>query len=102
MQHYTSMSAAGRLRLAVRLMMPLLRLKHVFINLSDEELVERWREDVVRQFFSDQDYYEEGLPCDATQIGRFRSANSKASVAELLKATIDTAVFTKAIQPIEF
>jgi hypothetical protein len=30
------------------------------------------------------------LPCDATQIGRFRSAIGEAGVEELLKATIDS------------
>ena len=32
------------------------------------------------------------LPCDATQIGRFRTAIGEAGVEELSKATIDTAV----------
>ena len=49
----------------------LLYLKNSF-NLSDEELVERWAENVQRQFFSGMDYYEPRLPCDPTQIGRFR------------------------------
>jgi IS5 family transposase len=93
-------SAAGRPRLAVRLMVSLLYLKHAY-NLSDEELVERWAENVVWQFFSGQTYYETRLPCDATQVGRFRSAIGEAGV-ELLKATIDTAVSTKAVRSIEF
>jgi hypothetical protein len=42
------------------------------MNLSDEELVERWAENVQWQFFSGMEYYEPRLPCDATQIGRFR------------------------------
>ena len=39
-------SAAGRPRLPIRLMAALLSLKHAF-NLSDEELVARWSENVV-------------------------------------------------------
>ena len=39
-------SAAGRPRLPIRLMAALLYLKHAF-NLSDEELVQRWSENVV-------------------------------------------------------
>jgi IS5 family transposase len=39
-------SAAGRPRLPIRLMVALLYLKHAF-NLSDEELVARWSENVV-------------------------------------------------------
>jgi IS5 family transposase len=55
-------SAAGRPRLSIRLMASLLYLKHAF-NLSDEELVERWAENVVRQYFSGQTCYEPRLPC---------------------------------------
>ena len=94
-------SAAGRPRLPIRLMSALLYLKHAF-NLSDEELVERWAENVVWQYFSGQTYYEPRLPCDATQVGRFRTAIGEAGVEELLKATIDTAVTTNAVRPAEF
>ena len=58
-------SAAGRPRLPVRLMVALLYLKHAY-NESDESVVERWGQDVYFQFFSGQDYYEPRLPCDAT------------------------------------
>lgn len=95
------MSAAGRPRLSIRLMASLLYLKHAH-NLSDEDVVARWSENVVWQYFSGQTYYEPKLPCDATQIGRFRAAIGKAGVEELLKATIDTAVATKAVKPVEF
>lgn len=47
-------------------------------------------------------YYTPNFPCDATQIGRFRTAIGEAGVEELLKATIDTAVQTQAIRPAEF
>jgi len=77
-------SAAGRPRLPIRLMVSLLYLKHAF-NLSDEALVERWSENVVWQYFSGQAYYEPKLPCDATQIGRFRKGIGEAGVEEILK-----------------
>ncbi|OLG32951.1 transposase [Xanthomonas oryzae pv. oryzae] len=80
-------AAAGR----PRLMASLLYLKHAY-KLSDEELVERWAENVVWQHFSGMAFYEPRLPCDATQVGRFRAAIGEAGVEELLKATIDTAV----------
>ncbi|OLK47169.1 transposase [Xanthomonas oryzae pv. oryzae] len=80
-------AAAGR----PRLMASLLDLKHAY-KLSDEELVERWAENVVWQHFSGMAFYEPRLPCDATQVGRFRAAIGEAGVEELLKATIDTAV----------
>ena len=94
-------STAGRPRLPIRLMASLLYLKHAF-NVSDEELVIRWSENVVWQYFSGQEYYTPKLPCDATQIGRFRTAIGEAGVRALLKATIDTAVQTRAVKPAEF
>ena len=94
-------SVAGRPRLPIRLLASLLYLKQAF-DLSDEEVVERWAENVVWQYFSGQDYYAPRLPCDATQLGRFRSAIGEAGVEELLKATIDTAVTTQAVRPAEF
>jgi IS5 family transposase len=91
-------SPAGRPRLPIRLMVSLLYLKHAF-NLSDEELVSRWSENVLWQFFSGQAYYEHRVPCDATQLGRFRRALGEEGIEQLLKSTIETAVAIKAIQP---
>ena len=75
-------------------------LKNAF-NLSDEELVQRWSENVVWQFFSGMTYYEPRLPCEPTQIGRFRRALGEEGLEQLLKATIETAVEIKAIKPAE-
>ena len=91
-------SPAGRPRLPVRLMVSLLYLKNSF-NLSDEELVERWAENVQWQFFSGMDYYEPRLPCDATQIGRFRRLLGEDGLEQLFKATIECAVDIKAVRP---
>ena len=94
-------SAAGRPRLPIRLMASLVYLKHSY-NLSDEELVARWGENVLWQFFGGMEYYEHRQPCDPTQIGRFRRAIGEDGMELLLKATIDTAVDAKAIRPAEF
>jgi transposase, IS5 family len=94
-------SARGRQRLPIRLMVALLYLKHAF-NLSDEELVERWSENVQWQFFSGRAYYEPRLPCDATQIGRFRRLLGEAGVEQLLKTTLEAAVAMKVIDKREF
>ena len=93
-------SNAGRPKLPIRLMASLLYLKHSF-NLSDEEVAARWSENVLWQFFSGMAYYEHRLPCDATQIGRFRRDLGEEGLEHLLKATIDTAVAIKAVKPKE-
>lgn len=93
-------SNAGRPRLPIRLMASLLYLKHSF-NLSDEEVTACWSENVLWQFFSGQEYYEHRLPCDATQIGRFRRDLGEEGMELLLKATIDTALAIQAVKPSE-
>jgi len=93
-------SKAGRPKLPIRLMASLLYLKHSY-DLSDEELVVRWSENVLWQYFSGQTYYEHRLPCDATQIGRFRHDLGEGGLEELLKATINTAVAIKAVKVID-
>ena len=94
-------SNAGRPRLALRLMVALLYLKHAF-DLSDEELCQRWSENVVWQFFSGMAHYEPRLPCDATQIGRFRRALGEAGVEQLLKSTIEASVAMGVVKKTEF
>ena len=91
-------SLAGRPRLAVRLMVSLLYLKHAF-NESDESLCERWSENVYWQFFSGMTFYEPKLPCDPAQISRFRRALGEAGVEQLLKTTIEAAVAMNAARP---
>ena len=93
-------SNAGRPRLPIRLMASLLYLKHSF-DLSDEELVVRWSENIVWQFFSGREYYEARPPCDASQVVRFRRAIGEDGLEQLLKATIECAVEIKAVKPAE-
>ena len=47
-------------------------------------------------------YYEPRLPCDATQIGRFRRVLGEAGVEQLLKTTIEAAVHIGAVTKREF
>ena len=94
-------SSVGRPRLPIRLMCALLYLKHAF-NVSDEEVCKRWAENVVWQYVSGSDDDKPRLPCDATQIGRFRLTIGEAGMEAILKANIDTAVASQAIKPVEF
>jgi IS5 family transposase len=75
-------------------MASLLYPKHSF-NLSDEEIVIRWSENIVWQYFSGTAYYEHRLPCDANQIGRFRRALGEKGLKLSLRATIDMAAAIK-------
>src|SRR5471032_3244292 len=94
-------SAAGRPRLSVRLMVGLLYLKHAY-NESDDSVCERWAESVYFQYFCGEDYFQPRLPCDPTNLVRFRQALGEAGVEELLAATIAAAVQMKAVTPVEF
>ncbi|MDC6170907.1 hypothetical protein PO768_26160 [Paucibacter sp. XJ19-41] len=47
------------------------------------------------------EYYQSKLPCDATQIGRFRRVIGEAGVEQLLKTTIEAAVAIKAVNPVK-
>ena len=71
-----AISNAGRQRLPTRVMVALLYLKHSF-NESDEDVMQLWGETPTWQYFPGNEYFEHQLPCDSTQLGRFRSRPSK-------------------------
>ena len=93
-------SNAGRPRLGMRLMIAPNLLKNSF-DLSDEELVQRFAENVYWQHFAGFEYFDLRPPYDATQIGRFRTSLGEAGLAALLSATIHTAVDVGAIKKSE-
>nr|WP_255333850.1 IS5 family transposase [Thiomonas sp. FB-Cd] len=94
-------SNAGRPRVALRIMIALLYLKHAF-NESDEGVVQRWGETPTWQFFSGQAYFEHRQPCDATTLIKFRKLLGEDGVEELLAQTLNVAVDLKLIKPQEF
>ena len=94
-------SSAGRSRLPLRLMTALTLLKNSF-DLSDEELVQRFAENVYYQYFAGYEYFDPTAPCDPTQIGRFRGALGEAGMEELRKATMETALDVGAVRKNEF
>jgi IS5 family transposase len=94
-------SAAGRPRLPIRRMLGLLYLKHAF-NESDESVCERWAENVYFQYFCGEQYFQPQLPCDLTNLGRFRQVLGEAGVEELLATTIAAAANMKMVEHSEF
>lgn len=94
-------SAAGRPRLPIRLMVGLLYLKHAY-NESDETVCARWAENVYWQYFCGEQYFQSTLPCDPANLTRFRQALKLAGVEEMLAKTIETAVAIEAVKPREF
>ena len=64
-------STTGRPAVDTRLMASLLYLKHTFA-LSDEDVVERWKENPYWQHFSGERYFQHELPCDPSSPVRWR------------------------------
>lgn len=83
-------STTGRPALSTRLMAGLLYLKHLHA-LSDEEVVERWRENPYWQHFSGERYFRHDLPCDPSSLVRWRQRIGEAGCEWLLAQSIEAA-----------
>ena len=62
----------------------------------------RCAQDEYFQFFFGKEYFHSRLPCDPSNLVRFRQAPGEASLEELLATTIAAAVNMKAHTPAEF
>jgi IS5 family transposase len=71
----------------IRLMVSLLILKQLF-DLSDEAVVEKWTENPYYQYFSGQIYFTWELPCDASELTKFRNRIGKEGSEKILKLSI--------------
>ena len=83
-------STTGRPALPTRLVAGLLYLKHVYA-LSDEEVVERWVENPYYQHFCGERYFRHELPCDPSNLVRWRKRIGEEGVEWLLTETIEAA-----------
>lgn len=77
----------GRPSKPIRLMVSLLILKQMF-NESDESVVERWRENPYWQYFSGQEYFQWSLPCEHTELSKFRSRIGEKGVEKIFEESI--------------
>lgn len=80
--------SGGRPSLPIRLMAALTILKHTF-DLSDEALVEQWRQNPYWQFFSGGSFFRWKLPCDPSEMTRFRNRIGDEGCERILKASIE-------------
>lgn len=71
----------------IRLMVSLLILKYVR-NLSDENVVEQWSENIYYQYFSGEHHFQPAAPCVPTELVAFRQRIGEAGVELILKESI--------------
>lgn len=71
----------------IRLMVSLLILKHVR-NLSDENLVEQWAENIYYQYFSGEQFFQPTIPCVPTELVSFRQRIRESGVELILQESI--------------
>lgn len=71
----------------IRLMVSLLILKQVR-NLSDESMVEQWKENSYYQYFSGENYFAAQEPCAATELVEFRKRIGEAGMELIFKESI--------------
>lgn len=83
--HYSE--TMGKPSKPIRLMVALLILKYVR-NLSDENLIEQWSENIYYQYFSGEHHFQPAIPCVPTELVAFRQRIGEAGVELILKESI--------------
>jgi IS5 family transposase len=84
-KHYNE--KMGKPAKPIRLMVALLILKHVR-NLSDENLVEHWSENLYFQYFSGEQFFQPAFPCVPTELVAFRQRIGEEGVELILRESI--------------
>lgn len=87
----------GRPALAMRLMVGLHYLKHLFDE-SDESVVAKFVENPYWQYFCGREYFEHQLPCHPTSLVKWRRRVGTDGIEKLLKQTIATAKQERALK----
>jgi IS5 family transposase len=77
----------GAPALPVRLMVGLEILKYTY-DLSDEELVERWRENPYWQYFCGEVFFQTELPLHSTSLGKWRLRVGAEKLKVIIEETI--------------
>ncbi len=84
-KHYSE--KMGKPAKRIRLMVSLLILKYVR-NLSDENLVEQWAENIYFQYFSGEQHFQSNIPCVPTELVAFRQRIGEPGVELILQESI--------------
>ena len=71
----------------IRLMVSLLILKSLR-NLSDENLIEQWSENIYFQYFGGEQHFQPSIPCVPTELVAFRQRIGEPGVELILKESI--------------
>jgi IS5 family transposase len=77
----------GRPAKPIRLMVGLLMLKHLR-NISDEQVVEQWSENVYYQYFTGESFLSIKAPCEASELVHFRKRIGEKGVELIFKESI--------------
>ena len=77
----------GRPAKPIRLMVSLLILKQMY-NESDETVVQKWCENPYWQYFSGKQYFQWALPCDPSELTKFRNRIGAAGVEKIFQQSI--------------
>jgi len=84
-KHYSE--KMGKPAKPIRLMVSLLILKFLR-NLSDENLVEHWAENIYFQYFSGEQFFQPNIPCVPTELIAFRQRIGEPGVELILQEGI--------------
>ncbi len=84
-KHYSE--KMGKPAKPIRLMVSLMILKHLR-NLSDENLVVHWSENIYFQYFSGEQHFQPNIPCVPTELVAFRLRIGEPGMELILKESI--------------
>lgn len=77
----------GRTSIPIRKIVSLILLKRIF-DLSDEQVVSRWKENPYWQYFSGETFFQHQDPFDPTELIKFRKRIGESGAEKLLKVSI--------------
>jgi IS5 family transposase len=90
----------GRPGISTRLIISLHYLKFTY-DLSDEDVLESWKENPYWQYFSGMKYFEHELPCESSSMSRWRKRFGEKGAEKLLQETIEAGLKLKAVNKVE-